>query len=170
MFKTISGLALTALLVSGCGAPATVPARTALVASVNHESAPDAITAAGVTLTSDSPAVTTIAAPAPVIELATVLAPVIITAPAIQSVAPVVITAAPAAAHVLECQEDEPCWDCKTMGNHICGPVPAPEYVPCVTDETGPDFPACYWDASERGNGLGQSFTWTGTELIYTSK
>lgn len=21
------------------------------------------------------------------------------------------------------CQEDEPCWDCATMGNLICGPV-----------------------------------------------
>jgi hypothetical protein len=22
-----------------------------------------------------------------------------------------------------ECQEDEPCWDCTTMGNMICGPI-----------------------------------------------
>lgn len=22
------------------------------------------------------------------------------------------------------CQEDQPCWDCTTMGNLICGPVP----------------------------------------------
>lgn len=21
------------------------------------------------------------------------------------------------------CQEDEPCWDCETMGNMVCGPV-----------------------------------------------
>jgi hypothetical protein len=21
------------------------------------------------------------------------------------------------------CQEDQPCWDCQTMGNRICGPV-----------------------------------------------
>lgn len=21
------------------------------------------------------------------------------------------------------CQEDEPCWDCHTMGNHVCGPA-----------------------------------------------
>lgn len=20
------------------------------------------------------------------------------------------------------CQEDQPCWDCRTMGNRICGP------------------------------------------------
>jgi hypothetical protein len=25
------------------------------------------------------------------------------------------------------CQEDEPCWDCATMGNRICGPTDAPE-------------------------------------------
>lgn len=24
-----------------------------------------------------------------------------------------------------DCQEDMPCWDCNTMGNHICGPLPA---------------------------------------------
>ncbi len=24
------------------------------------------------------------------------------------------------------CQEDEPCWDCHTMGNLICGPIPVP--------------------------------------------
>ncbi len=23
------------------------------------------------------------------------------------------------------CQEDMPCWDCKTMGNRICGPLKA---------------------------------------------
>lgn len=22
----------------------------------------------------------------------------------------------------VQCQEDEPCWDCHTMGNRICGP------------------------------------------------
>jgi hypothetical protein len=22
------------------------------------------------------------------------------------------------------CQEDDPCWDCHMMGNHVCGPVP----------------------------------------------
>lgn len=21
------------------------------------------------------------------------------------------------------CMEDEPCWDCSTMGNHLCGPT-----------------------------------------------
>lgn len=27
------------------------------------------------------------------------------------------------AVHVT-CQEDMKCWNCKTMGNHVCGPVP----------------------------------------------
>lgn len=22
-----------------------------------------------------------------------------------------------------DCQEDEPCWDCSTMGNGVCGPL-----------------------------------------------
>lgn len=24
------------------------------------------------------------------------------------------------------CHEDQPCWDCETMGNRICGPIPVP--------------------------------------------
>lgn len=41
--------------------------------------------------------------------------------------------------------------------------------VPCIEEDyAGPV--ACYWDASTRGGGLGLSFTWTGTEVIYTSK
>jgi hypothetical protein len=24
------------------------------------------------------------------------------------------------------CEEDEPCWDCETMGNSVCGPVKVP--------------------------------------------
>ncbi len=27
---------------------------------------------------------------------------------------------------VATCQEDEPCWDCETMGNRICGPTATP--------------------------------------------
>jgi len=26
----------------------------------------------------------------------------------------------------ITCQEDMPCWDCRTMGNRICGPLTAP--------------------------------------------
>ena len=50
-----------------------------------------------------------------------------------------------------------------TPATGTTGPV-----VPCITEDySGPV--ACYWDASERGNGLGRSFTWTGTELNYTT-
>jgi len=39
-------------------------------------------------------------------------------------------------------------------------------YPACLTDETGPDIPACYWDAAQRGNHQGTSFVWTGSEVI----
>jgi hypothetical protein len=42
--------------------------------------------------------------------------------------------------------------------------VMPPSLPPCLTDEIGPDVAPCYWDAGTRGNGLGQSFTWTGGE------
>lgn len=32
------------------------------------------------------------------------------------------------------CEEDDPCWECETMGNRICGPIPVmPPPVPIVT-------------------------------------
>lgn len=24
----------------------------------------------------------------------------------------------------IDCEEDQACWDCETMGNRICGPLP----------------------------------------------
>lgn len=30
------------------------------------------------------------------------------------------------AAEYVRCEEDMPCWDCETMGNRICGPIPVP--------------------------------------------
>lgn len=47
-------------------------------------------------------------------------------------VAPVSTPAPVASPSVARCQEDEPCWDCATMGNRICGPaiVPAPVVTP----------------------------------------
>jgi hypothetical protein len=29
--------------------------------------------------------------------------------------------------HAPTCQEDMSCWDCRTMGNHLCGPAPLTE-------------------------------------------
>jgi hypothetical protein len=45
-------------------------------------------------------------------------------------------------------------------------PLAAHTLPPCATDETGPEFAPCYWDASERGNGQGTSYVWTGQEVI----
>lgn len=36
------------------------------------------------------------------------------------------------------CHEDEPCWDCSTMGNLVCGPV---EASPLVA-QSAPPLPA----------------------------
>jgi hypothetical protein len=33
---------------------------------------------------------------------------------------------------VVTCQEDEPCWDCETMGNRICGPTVTPTPEPVI--------------------------------------
>jgi hypothetical protein len=42
-----------------------------------------------------------------------------------------------------------------------------PRYAPCVTEETGPEFPPCYYNAKVRGNGSGHSFIWDGRTVTY---
>lgn len=59
------------------------------------------------------------------------------------TVTPTTTTVAPTTTTVsaVPCQEDEPCWDCSTMGNQICGPtvevvtptVPTATLPPVVT-------------------------------------
>lgn len=44
--------------------------------------------------------------------------------------------------------------------------IAAPALPPCASDETGPEIPACYWDAAQRGNHQGTSFVWTGQEVL----
>ena len=52
---------------------------------------------------------------------------------------PVSIVADPAP--VDPCEEDEPCWDCETMGNGICGPIAPPvNYEPGPRVETDPEL------------------------------
>jgi hypothetical protein len=47
-----------------------------------------------------------------------------------------------------------------------CGPATA---LDCPSEDySGPT--ACHWDASKQGNGQGQSFMWTGSKVIYSSK
>ena len=39
---------------------------------------------------------------------------------------------------------------------------------PCATEDyDGPE--TCFWDAKVRSNGMGHSFIWDGTKVIYTS-
>jgi hypothetical protein len=42
--------------------------------------------------------------------------------------APTTTTTVAPPVHV--CQEDEACWDCKTMGNHVCGVPPVTIHAP----------------------------------------
>ena len=39
----------------------------------------------------------------------------------------------PSTTQVKACQEDDPCWDCKTMGNKVCGPAKAVSPSPAPT-------------------------------------
>jgi len=41
------------------------------------------------------------------------------------------VTSGPTTRANVECNEDEPCWDCETMGNRICGPQ---QDLPRTTD------------------------------------
>lgn len=73
--------------------------------------------------------VTTEAKPVEPVEVAPVeYLPVAQALPLAQSLPPVkasipVIPVVPSAKPVTACMEDEPCWDCSTMGNLICGPI-----------------------------------------------
>jgi len=66
------------------------------------------------------------------------------------------------------CMEDEPCFDCHIMGNGVCGsPEGDVKYLkdlpPCDNEDgtvtsNGVSVSLCYWDATTRGNGVGDSF------------
>jgi hypothetical protein len=79
-----------------------------------------------------------------------------ITAP-VQEVAvvePEVVSAAPEAVTVVpeveaqRCEEDMPCWDCKTMGNKICGAETEDVKVAPHPGCTGPEVVEVYEDGS----------------------
>ena len=55
-------------------------------------------------------------------------------APAPATVTTPTATATPTAT----CQEDEPCWDCATMGNKVCGPVVTATPTPTPTETVAP--------------------------------
>lgn len=44
------------------------------------------------------------------------------------------------------CHEDDPCWDCATMGNHVCGPGatrPEPSGTNCYEDAVPGNIDGC---------------------------
>jgi hypothetical protein len=97
----------------------------------------------------ESPVTETVAAPVVVepepVYVAPVTAPVVVSAvPAPKSVpvSPVavapssgnIVSVEPTAVPVPVCQEDQPCWDCETMGNRICGPLPTEPAEPVTPD------------------------------------
>lgn len=95
---------------------------------------PNVVHAPKVTL--ESPVVEVVATPAPapetpapVAETSTVSLEVTasLIQPLTDSIPVVPFTPAP------RCEEDQPCWDCSTMGNRICGPLATP--VPVVVEE-----------------------------------
>ena len=61
---------------------------------------------------------------------------------------------------VKECQEDDPCWDCKTMGNKVCGPAtvspspapPAPAPAPLKAAPEAPEATALLTEEAARFN------------------
>lgn len=52
----------------------------------------------------------------------------------------------------------------------LAGCTASPAALPACQDEDYSGPVACYWDAAKQGNGLGQSFTWTGSTVIYSTK
>lgn len=63
------------------------------------------------------------------------------------------------AVHAQTCQEDEPCWNCRTMGNGVCGALT--DGPPC-TDTDG--HIVAYWPCYYLPNGRGGSDVYTPDE------
>jgi len=99
------------------------------VAASQHEF----VRADTVALTYDSPKVTTepgeksqVTEPAPTVQAWTPTATDTVTAP----IEPGTDTTA-------RCEEDMPCWDCETMGNHVCGTIDDSAEAWATWDEVG---------------------------------
>lgn len=52
------------------------------------------------------------------------------------------------------CQEDEPCWDCQTMGNHVCGPNPLIAVKGELYELRAPNRPGCFVEPSNTVDGF----------------
>lgn len=160
---------LSALALSG----ATVPAVATPVAAPAVVESVEAVTAdPSAVLSVDTVAVATVPAPAPVeptpapapvepsvapaepvaapVESTPVPAPVEPVAPAVDSAESYVPTPP-----VVECHEDEPCWDCTTMGNKICGNPVCKEQNRFTVDTAGTcsTAPVGWTEADVRADG-----------------
>lgn len=117
MRKVLAVLALTTIALTGCS--------TAPMARVSQNFQPahsaDFTTATHKALTAPVAPVAQPVAPEPVATPAQPVAQPV--APVAQPVAPVQVAQPTAVAPAPRCEEDQPCWDCHTMGNLQCGPV-----------------------------------------------
>lgn len=164
--RIIVGVALAAMLGSGIAATVSDPqARESVEGPVTAQIVRTVPLADVAKLEKPKPvAVSKVEAPAtPTTPAAPVTSPVVAPpvsapvsvpqAPAVVSAkltpaAPVVSAVAPPAAQSAKlvaplCEEDQPCFDCKTMGNKICGPAvtPSPEDPGHVMGNAGKDAP-----------------------------
>ena len=181
MKKTLAGLGVLALVALGATG-VSFPATAASVQPVAEiVTVPDAIIASpDAVLVQPEPAVGTVAAP--VERVAPVVAPKAPKAPKARVAAPkapVVVPAAPAPAPAVDPYSGNPIVDCAAQGlvrveDYSCVPLSfnapeagtdAPFVFPACDEEDdtvtskGVAVDSCYWDAQERGNGTGQSFT-----------
>ena len=115
MKRLASALAVSVILMSLFTTPATA-------VEVPSVTVTPVIEAPAVVLSFDKVTVTTEAAPAPEPEY---IEPVYVEPVPVAPVPEPVYVQTPVPPHGEPappvCQEDEPCWDCKTMGNRICG-------------------------------------------------
>jgi len=73
--------------------------------------------------------------------------------------------AAHAAAPVSQCEEDQACWDCATMGNRICGPTGSGEG--CVYDDVTDEW---VYSTGELCRGIGAEPLYTFDFAIYADQ
>lgn len=135
-----AALALTACAPTPAAAPAPTSSPATITAPSSTPSPSPTQTPVDLapmdTITAPEPVTVNVPAPQPVkVQTPAPVVAVPVTAPT----APAIPAAAPAP---VRCEEDQPCWDCATMGNKICGPA--------TSDQCQEDDPC--WDCKTMGN------------------
>lgn len=142
---------------------------TADTVAVTTTPAPVEPTAPTAPATEPAPVATTEPVAAPVTTVPVATAAPVTTAPVAAPVAPVVTapaTTEPVESYVApapsyECMEDQPCWDCKTMGNKICGNPACKEANRFTIDAAGTcsTAPVGWTEGDVRADGLAVAAT-----------